>query len=121
MPPPCLYELFCLAKPRLSKAGLTEIIRAASRSVLDNGGILTDIKSFGERPLAYDIRKPGGKFSEVRCCLAAGTLVLPARCNDDGMPAGASPCRQQCGSLLSRPTPRCWQTLSTLLGWMSAC
>lgn len=62
---PCLYELFCLAKPQLSKAHLGQIIKAASLAVLNQGGVVTDIKSFGEQPLAYDIRKPGSKHSEV--------------------------------------------------------
>lgn len=60
-----LYELFCLAKPALSKPALTEIMRTASQAVLAKGGVLTDIKSFGQRPLAYDIRKPGERYAEA--------------------------------------------------------
>jgi small subunit ribosomal protein S6 len=63
---PCLYELFALAKPGLAKTHLADIMKSASRVVLDHGGIITDIKSFGDQPLAYDIRKPGTKFGEVR-------------------------------------------------------
>ena len=61
-----LYELFALAKPALAQPQLAEIIKAASQAVFAQGGVLTDIKSFGQRPLAYDIRKPGEKYSEVR-------------------------------------------------------
>jgi small subunit ribosomal protein S6 len=61
-----LYELFALARPQLSKAQLGGIIKQVSTIVLDSGGVLTDLKSFGERRLAYEIRKPGAKFSEVR-------------------------------------------------------
>lgn len=63
---PCLYELFCLAKPRLGQPQLAEVIKAVSTRVLEQGGVITDIKSFGERPLAYDVRKPGERHSEVR-------------------------------------------------------
>ncbi len=60
-----LYELFCLAKPRLGKAVLGDIIKLAARTVLDKGGVITDIKSFGEQKLAYEIRRPGEKYEEV--------------------------------------------------------
>lgn len=61
-----LYELFCLAKPRIGKQALADIIKLAGRTVLDKGGVITDVKSFGEQKLAYEIRKPGAKFEEVR-------------------------------------------------------
>ena len=60
-----LYELFCLAKPRLNKAALGDIIKLAGRKVLDKGGVITDVKSFGEQRLAYEIRRPGEKYEEV--------------------------------------------------------
>jgi small subunit ribosomal protein S6 len=60
-----LYELFCLAKPRLGKAVLGDIIKLAGRTVLDKGGVITDVKSFGEQKLAYEIRRPGEKYEEV--------------------------------------------------------
>jgi hypothetical protein len=61
-----LYELFCLAKPRLAKQQLADIIKLVGKSVIDKGGVITDIKSFGEQPLAYEIRRPGEKYAEVR-------------------------------------------------------
>ncbi|GAB4818326.1 hypothetical protein N2152v2_005372 [Parachlorella kessleri] len=76
---PCLYELFALAKPRLAKAQLGEIMKAASRAVLDHGGVITDLKSFGDQPLAYDIRKPGAKYGEAgmwQLTFAANAKVL---------------------------------------------
>lgn len=60
-----LYELFCLARPQLQKTHLADIIRKAGVAVFDKGGVVTDIKSFGDRKLAYDIRKPSGKYSEA--------------------------------------------------------
>lgn len=60
-----LYELFAVAKPRLPKQQLADIMRAIGQTVMDQGGVVTDIKSYGERKLAYDIRQPGVRYSEV--------------------------------------------------------
>lgn len=66
-----VYELFCLARPGLAKQSLAAVIDKAGKAVFGSNGVLTDIKSFGERELAYPIRKAGSKFSEVRrtCCV----------------------------------------------------
>ena len=61
-----LYELFCMVRPALSRADHSTIMRTAAAAVLDKGGVLTDIKSFGETPLAYEIRRPGLRMNEVR-------------------------------------------------------
>lgn len=71
-----LYELFCLAQPQLRKSQLAEIMRKAGVVVFDKGGVVTNIQSFGDRPLAYDIRKPTGKYSEVGC----GLILVTVRC-----------------------------------------
>jgi hypothetical protein len=63
--PPLLYELFCLAKPGLPKGQLGAMINLAGKKVLEGGGVLTDIKYFGDQPLAYEIRKTGAKYMEV--------------------------------------------------------
>jgi len=60
-----LYELFCLAKPQLKKVQLAEMISLAGRAVLEKGGVITDIKSFGEQRLAYGIRKPGAVYEKA--------------------------------------------------------
>lgn len=60
-----LYELFALAKPGLGKAQLAQIMRAVGSQVLEAGGIITDLRSYGERRLAYDIRQPGARYREV--------------------------------------------------------
>jgi ribosomal protein S6 len=61
-----LYALFCLTRPQAGKEALTQIIRTAGQAVLARGGVLTDVTSFGEQQLAYEIRKPAGKFDQVR-------------------------------------------------------
>lgn len=72
-----LYELFCLARPQLAKAELKEVIKAASRAVFQQGGVITDLKSFGLRPLAHDIRKPSGKYNEVCSNVLQPVLLDP--------------------------------------------
>jgi small subunit ribosomal protein S6 len=61
-----LYELFCLTKNGLGKRQLADIIKLAGRTVIGKGGVITDVKSFGEQPLAYEIRKSGELHSLVR-------------------------------------------------------
>ncbi|PRW51089.1 mitochondrial ribosomal S6 [Chlorella sorokiniana] len=59
------YELFALAKPGLGKQQLAQILRAVGQQVMEHGGVVTDIRSYGERRLAYDIRQPGARYSEA--------------------------------------------------------
>lgn len=59
------YELFALARPSLQRGDQFEIIRAAATAVLSGGGVLADIKSYGERPTAYPIRPPGSRYDSV--------------------------------------------------------
>ncbi|BDA51076.1 probable 30S ribosomal protein S6 [Coccomyxa sp. Obi] len=60
-----LYELFCMAKPALARTQASQLLRSAASAVLSKGGVLTDIKSYGERELAYEIRRPGMKLNEA--------------------------------------------------------
>lgn len=61
------YELFCLARPELARSQKAELLRLASKAVFSHGGVLTDMKSFGERTLAYRISRAGRLFTEVTC------------------------------------------------------
>jgi small subunit ribosomal protein S6 len=60
-----LYELFCMARPALQRDVAGQLMRKAATAVLSRGGILTDIRSYGDRELAYEIRRPGLRMSEV--------------------------------------------------------
>lgn len=60
-----LYELLCLTRPELARPEITKIIQRIGTSVLSSGGIITDIKSYGNQLLAYDIRVPYKKFDEA--------------------------------------------------------
>lgn len=53
-----LYEMFCLARPQLRQAEKAELFKKAAEVVFSGGGVLTDIKNFGERPLAYKVAGP---------------------------------------------------------------
>ena len=71
-----LYELFCLTRPAAAnKQALAQVIKTAGETVLAKGGVLTDLTFFGEQQLAYEIRKPSGKFAMVMPSLQA---VAPA-------------------------------------------
>lgn len=59
------YELFCAARPQLARAQQAELFRAAAGTVLRGGGVVADLKSFGDQRLAYHIREAGNKWSEV--------------------------------------------------------
>jgi len=60
------YEVFALVKPKLATAQCAEVLRGAATVLLKGGAILTDIKSYGEREIAYKIRRPGAAFDEAR-------------------------------------------------------
>ena len=61
-----LYDLVVLVKAAVPRPQLADIMRRAGLQILDKGGVMTDIKSFGTRTLAYEFRKPGEKHYEVR-------------------------------------------------------
>ena len=60
-----LYSMFCMAKPAVGRAAVGSMMRLAGNTVLEKGGVLTDIVSFGQQDLAYDIRNQGVKYSQV--------------------------------------------------------
>jgi len=61
-----LYELMVIVKSATPRAQLADILRRAGTRVLDAGGVITDITSFGTRPLAYEFKSPGERHFEVR-------------------------------------------------------
>lgn len=61
-----VYELFCLARPKLARKQLASLIKTACTSVFTNNGVLTEVLSYDLRDLAYPIRKAGSKYEEVR-------------------------------------------------------
>ncbi|WPT10673.1 37S ribosomal protein MRP17 [Picochlorum sp. SENEW3] len=74
-----LYELFCLAKSRLTPVELKRLMAGAGKVILDKGGIITDVKSFGEQRLAYVIRRPGERYATAsmwQMTFASGSDVV---------------------------------------------
>lgn len=86
-----LYELLCLARPALSRADQVRMMQRVGALVMDRGGVLTGLTSYGEQHLAYDIRKPFQRFEKV------------------GPSMGAAACWWAAGGL------RCWG------GWLAGC
>ena len=74
-----LYELFCMARPALARPDAAQLIRNIAGAVLNKDGVLTDIKSFGDRQLAYTIKRPGQRYEEV-IPLSAGPLGAGGDC-----------------------------------------
>ena len=61
-----LYELLCLARPQLPRDRLLRLIQGFGDVVYTSGGVVTKLTSYGEQYLAYDIRKSGNKYEQVR-------------------------------------------------------
>lgn len=60
-----LYELLCLAKPALSRPDMVSMIHGIGSVVYKHGGFITDLKSYGEQSLAYDIRRPFERYHQA--------------------------------------------------------
>jgi len=64
-----LYELLCLAKPALGRPEQVRMIQRVAEKVMDSGGVVTGLTSYGEQHLAYDVRKPFQRFDKVCVCV----------------------------------------------------
>ena len=54
-----LYDLLAIVAAATPTRSVAEVLRRAAGAVVDAGGVVTDVKSFGTRQLAYTIRKAG--------------------------------------------------------------
>lgn len=61
-----LYDVLAIVKGAMPQQQVSLILKRAANAVLDNGGVLTDVKSYGVNQLAYGIRKFGEVHTEVR-------------------------------------------------------
>ena len=89
------YELFCLARPGLARASRSDLMSSIGKKVLEAGGIVTDVAAHGERRLAYEIRRPGVTFGEVRGSLCFASVL--ASSVQETMPALLSSLEQNRG------------------------
>lgn len=80
-----VYELFALLRADLPREKIVDVLRRTGSTVLQGNGVLTDLKSYGEQPLAYRINSPAGYQYDVGC-MPAGccccVLNTPAGCHD---------------------------------------
>mmetsp|Transcript_13102 Transcript_13102/g.23078 ORF Transcript_13102/g.23078 Transcript_13102/m.23078 type:complete len:170 (-) Transcript_13102:988-1497(-) len=60
-----VYELLCLAKPAMPRAELVRMMQRVSEVVMQRGGVLTRVLSYGEQHLAVDIRRPFERYSKA--------------------------------------------------------
>ena len=61
-----LYDFLMIVKSSVPKSQLGDILRRTGARVLDAGGVITDITSYGTQTLAYEFKSPGEKHFEVR-------------------------------------------------------
>jgi small subunit ribosomal protein S6 len=61
-----LYNVVAILKAAATRPSVSEVLRRAAVQVMDAGGVVTDIKSYGTRELAYEIRKAGETHKQVR-------------------------------------------------------
>ena len=69
---------------------LLKLMRNVAAAVLNKDGILTDIKSYGDHPLAYTICRPGHRYDEV--CYAPCCVTVPCQLNADAPLFAAHDC-----------------------------
>lgn len=61
-----LYDLVAIVRAAAPRTAVAEVLRRAAVAVLDAGGVVTDVKSYGTRPLAYEIKRAGELHKEAR-------------------------------------------------------
>ena len=66
-----LYEFLCLAKSALPRQHLVRMMSRVGELVMGDGGIVTNVVSYGDQSLAYDIRKPFQRHDKVRELLSS--------------------------------------------------
>ena len=60
-----LYDFLMIVKSSVPKNQLGDILRRTGTRVLDAGGVITDVTSYGTRTLAYEFKAPGEKHFEA--------------------------------------------------------
>lgn len=60
-----LYEAMILVSARAPKSACADVLRRLGTSVMEKGGVVTNVTSYGARTLAYEFKKPGERHFEV--------------------------------------------------------
>ena len=61
-----LYDAMIVVSAKVPKTACADVLRRLGASVMDAGGVVTNVASYGARTLAYEFRRPGEKHFEVR-------------------------------------------------------
>jgi len=61
-----LYDAMILVSARAPRSACADVLRRLGASVQREGGVVTDVVSYGARTLAYEFRRPGERHFEVR-------------------------------------------------------
>ena len=95
-----LYDLVCILRASAPRKAVAEVLRRAATTVLDANGVVTDIKNYGTRALAYAIRRTGEIHEQAR--------IGPRRCARLGRRGGRRPARRppECRVGMSAPPRR---------------
>ena len=60
-----LYDFLVIVKSSVPKSQVGDILRRTGTKVLNAGGVITDVTSYGVRSLAYEFSSPGEKHFEA--------------------------------------------------------
>jgi len=80
-----LYEAMILVSAKAPRTACADILRRVGATVMERGGVVTDVTSYGARTLAYEFRRPGETHFEVRVMRGEGE---GARTRDEGSERG---------------------------------
>lgn len=79
------YELLCLCAPALGKQQLGNIVQRVASVLYSKQAVITDVKSYGDTPLAYKIKGTRGKYEQVsyreESGVSLGACVIWTRCS----------------------------------------
>ena len=67
-----LYEAMILVSAKAPRTACADILRRLGANVMERGGVVTDVTSYGARTLAYEFRRPGETHFEVRVMRGEG-------------------------------------------------
>ena len=74
-----LYEAMILVSAKAPRTACADILRRVGATVMERGGVVTDVTSYGARTLAYEFRRPGETHFEVRVMRGGGGGAVDAR------------------------------------------
>ena len=74
-----LYDAMIVVSAKVPRTACADVLRRLGTAVIERGGVVTDVTSFGARTLAYEFRRPGERHFEVRARARASRVERRAR------------------------------------------